>query len=251
MRIACAAYGEVGKGNLIELLSNYSVDDLLVFTYDRESNDELLQFLRYMDIRHVCKNINTQYDLLKEFNPQYLVSMFYRHIIRPEILDLAEDTLNAHQSLLPLHRGRFSTFWTIFEEDDMAGITYHRMAKEVDAGEILHQALLPVLSPDETAYSLHRKNINLVIHSFAKAFRKMLEGAGFKQVGEGSSYVSNDLPFGGVISADESLEKIHRFARAMYFPPHKGAVVQGRNRAEVYGYPSIEACTDAINRARA
>lgn len=227
MRIICCAYGKVGLGNLIELLcfSQVSQSDIFVYTYDRPSNLELLNFLKNMGIAHSCENINKCYKEVKCFNADYIISMFYRHILSKNILSLCKGTLNAHQSLLPLYRGRYATFWMIYNGDEEAGITYHYMDESVDTGNILLQERCPIRE-GETAYSLYHKLTSICVRKFCNAFELMMSGV------EGESqqplpdddrvlaWHENRLPFDGCMNLTyDNVHVVERFCRAMYFPP--------------------------------
>lgn len=230
MRIICCAYGKVGLGNLIELLclNQVSQSDLFVYTYDRESNSELLDFLKNMGIAHSCDNINKCYDEVKDFSADYIISMFYRHILSKGILSLCKGTLNVHQSLLPLYRGRYATFWMIYNGDTEAGITYHYMDEIVDTGNILLQERCPI-SERDTAYSLYHKLTSMCVRKFCNAFELMVAGVeGLPQTplpedGRVLAWHENKLPFYHMNLTHDNMELVERFCRAMYFPPFPSA----------------------------
>lgn len=52
--------------------------------------------------------------------------------------------LNIHTSLLPRHRGPDPLFWTYFHDDALAGVTIHVIVDEMDAGDIVAQAAIPL-----------------------------------------------------------------------------------------------------------
>jgi hypothetical protein len=62
------------------------------------------------------------------------------HILKGEILDTpAVGIINKHAAVLPHCRGLFPYFWTKLT-DAPAGVTFHRVEKGIDTGEILVQA---------------------------------------------------------------------------------------------------------------
>jgi methionyl-tRNA formyltransferase len=52
--------------------------------------------------------------------------------------------VNLHPSLLPRHRGPAPTDWVLRNREPVTGLTLHRLAPELDAGEIIHQVEVPV-----------------------------------------------------------------------------------------------------------
>ena len=228
-KIIVCAFGPVGFGNLNQLLMmpQCSADDIFVYTENKDSNKMLIEFLENMKISYSFELINNCFDEVKSMKPDYIISMFYRRIIDEKILKIVGDrTLNVHQSLLPRHKGRFIAFWTLFSNDKFTGVTYHRMIKEVDSGEILLVKKIKI-DKDETAYSLHNKLIHLAISNFQLAFKRLINGySGYQIKGKSTetSYFGSKIPFDGILNANKtSYDKAIDFVSAMYFPPMSGA----------------------------
>lgn len=51
----------------------------------------------------------------------------------------ANTIINYHNALLPYHRGTNAHLWSIWEGDEAAGITWHRVDQDIDHGAILVQ----------------------------------------------------------------------------------------------------------------
>jgi methionyl-tRNA formyltransferase len=229
--IVCA-FGTVGLGNLNQLLMIPGIRtiDIFVYTENKENNKNLIDYLKRSNINHSFKLINDCFEDVLKMEPQFIISMFYRRIIDDKILKICDyKTLNVHQSLLPLYKGRFIAFWTIFNNDKYAGITYHKMIKEVDSGEILLTKKIK-LEENETAYSLHHKLEFLAINNFQVAFKRLNKNYSIKKKftnltnSKESSFFGNKLPFNGVLDAKKtSFDKAICFLKAMYFPPLPGA----------------------------
>jgi phosphoribosylglycinamide formyltransferase-1 len=64
--------------------------------------------------------------------------------------------LNIHPSLLPKYRGLDTHARALAAQDPVAGCSVHIVTEELDAGEVLGQAEVPVVSGD-TAESLERR----------------------------------------------------------------------------------------------
>ena len=52
--------------------------------------------------------------------------------------------LNIHHEILPQFRNAQSVIWQLFHESSTTGYTIHRIAREIDAGEMLHQENVPI-----------------------------------------------------------------------------------------------------------
>ena len=63
---------------------------------------------------------------------------------------------NLHKSLLPQYRGLAPSFHALLEGAPKVGATLHVVAAELDAGDVLTQVEVPVLTGD-TVYSLNRR----------------------------------------------------------------------------------------------
>ena len=63
-------------------------------------------------------------------------------------------TINVHPSLLPKYRGAAPINWTIIRGERETGISIIQLSKEIDAGGIILQEVIPIF-PDETAGFLH------------------------------------------------------------------------------------------------
>jgi len=81
----------------------------------------------------------------------------WMRIVTPVLINAFPDRLvNIHPSLLPSFRGRHGVAEALAAGVTLAGCTAHLVHEEVDAGPILAQAAVPVLSSDDLA-SLSRR----------------------------------------------------------------------------------------------
>lgn len=65
-------------------------------------------------------------------------------------------TINVHGSLLPKYRGAAPINWAIINGDEQTGVTTFKLKHEIDTGDILLQATLPI-HENETAGQVHDK----------------------------------------------------------------------------------------------
>eukprot|EP00933_Yihiella_yeosuensis_P083036 TRINITY_DN97116_c0_g1_i1.p1 TRINITY_DN97116_c0_g1~~TRINITY_DN97116_c0_g1_i1.p1 ORF type:complete len:304 (+),score=54.33 TRINITY_DN97116_c0_g1_i1:131-1042(+) len=189
------------------------------------------------DLQEVSKSLGFECVLLdknaeileetRKFRPDLILSASYRKRIPNSVLQLGQDCINFHPSLLPKHRGCWSGFWTIFEGDAETGVTCHRMVEEFDAGLLLHQERIAVAS-DDTSISIYRKLLPVTAacarQVFSLYFRPSGMPDGDEQKGEGS-YNFRALPFDGLIQPEWDDRQVERFIRAMHYPPFDGAAM--------------------------
>lgn len=201
--------------------------EIILFTYNCKENSKLIDFAKSINTPVYFGNLNLYIEKARNLNPDFLLSIYYRDIISPDVLSIIKiKSINLHPSLLPNHKGTFSAPWAIINGDKFTGITYHEMITSVDEGQILLQKKMKIESTD-TAYSLYNKLVDLGIKSFDEMYKKVIINSydGRKQKGEGS-YHYRKIPYGGKINLRWNLNFIDHFIRAMYFPPYEGAVLQ-------------------------
>ncbi|MES2095524.1 MAG: formyltransferase family protein, partial [Pseudomonadota bacterium] len=91
-------------------------------------------------IVHKLEAVNTPVAVLANFGliiPQTVLDLFPKGII------------NIHPSLLPLHKGLDTHQRAIDAGDTEAGCSVHIVTEELDAGEVLGQARVPVVPGDD------------------------------------------------------------------------------------------------------
>ena len=77
---------------------------------------------------------------LRESGADLIVSFHFDQIFKPATLALApEGGVNVHPSLLPHHRGPTPTIYALDEDPPRFGVTVHRLAAAIDAGDVLAQ----------------------------------------------------------------------------------------------------------------
>jgi len=85
-------------------------------------------------------NANKSLTKIKEFDPDYLITVGFGQILGEEALNLANlASINIHPSLLPRHKGSNPFREILMAGDSTTGVTIHRLTKVVDSGEILEQ----------------------------------------------------------------------------------------------------------------
>jgi folate-dependent phosphoribosylglycinamide formyltransferase PurN len=133
---------------------------------------------------------------LREARPDVILSVHFDQIFTLETLALAPmGGVNIHPSLLPRHRGPIPAFWALQEGEGATGISIHRIAARIDAGEVLAQrghALPPSVSASTAARLLHEAALLMI----GGVLRALAEGKA-----EGT--LAPPLPYCGFPSATE------------------------------------------------
>lgn len=97
----------------------------------------------------------TAMEQIRRLQPELIAVAAYGRILPVEILEYpAYGCINVHSSLLPKYRGSAPIHWAILNGDRESGVTIMHMAKAMDAGDIIAQAVTPI-DPDETVETLH------------------------------------------------------------------------------------------------
>ena len=97
----------------------------------------------------------TALDIIRSLEPELIAVAAYGRILPVDILDYPQyGCINVHSSLLPKYRGSAPIHWAILNGEKESGVTIMHMAKAMDAGDIITQAVTPI-DPDETVETLH------------------------------------------------------------------------------------------------
>lgn len=123
----------------------------------------------------------------------WLVSWGYRHIIKPEVLDLLPGrAINVHISYLPYNRGADPNLWS-FLENSRQGVTIHCIDPGVDTGDILAQEEV-AMGRSETLRTSYDRLSESAFDLFRKVWPDIRSGklTGRKQPAGGSIHRRSD-----------------------------------------------------------
>jgi len=90
MKIIYCGFGRAGLECLYQISNEAKLrsKDIIVFTHDTIENKAFIEHLNHLGIEFYFESVNEKYDRLAEFLPDVLVSVYYRFIISPDILEL-------------------------------------------------------------------------------------------------------------------------------------------------------------------
>ncbi len=113
---------------------------------------------------------------IKNKKCDYAIVVAYGKIFPEELIEIfPKGVLNVHYSLLPKYRGATPLESALLAGDSVTGVTVQKMAREVDAGDILAQETTQI-APNETARELRPRLIALGARLLVDTLPKYLNG---------------------------------------------------------------------------
>ncbi len=160
---------------------------------------------------------------LGAYGADALVSIQYDQILRANLFaGVGCPCLNLHFALLPRHRGVAPIAWAILEGDREAGVTLHHMVEDIDAGDVLARRAVPI-ARDGTARELYDAVTRACVELFRAShpFPPELLATRLPQDPAAACYHrGGDFDFAATsVDWDQPAESLHRWLRAMIFPP--------------------------------
>ena len=114
--------------------------------------------------------------LVESLAPELIVVAAYGKILPEELLDYPKyGSINVHSSLLPKYRGAAPINWTILNGETETGVSIMYMAEELDAGDVIRQAITPI-GEDEDAQALTARLADLGAETLSQVVRDLEAG---------------------------------------------------------------------------
>ncbi len=152
--------------------------------------------------------------------PDLILSVYYRHMISPQILALPRlGAFNLHGSLLPKYRGRAPINWAVLHGEPRIGMTLHRMVKKADAGAIVDQEGTD-LGPRDTAEQAFRKVLPCARRVLARQMDALLAGTAPEKPQDETqaTYFGGRSPEDGRVNWTQGSAQIFNLIRAVTHP---------------------------------
>lgn len=110
----------------------------IIFLSNNPISEPLIKWLSEREEVLLTQNPLTE-GQVSGFQPEIIISYSYRHIIKPEILNLLPNRfINLHISFLPYNRGADPNIWS-FLENTPKGVSIHLIDEGIDTGAVLLQ----------------------------------------------------------------------------------------------------------------
>jgi len=173
---------------------------------------------------------NDQLSIVRECEPDYIVSVGYDHLVPEDILAVPEEgCLNLHPALLPYNRGKSPNVWSIVEGTP-AGVTLHYMDGEFDTGDIVAQREIET-SLDDTGKDLHRRLERAQYDLFTETWPDIVAGTVSttpQPRSEGTYHTTADFRDLCELAAEQeyTVKELLDVLRALTFPPFDNAYVE-------------------------
>lgn len=166
-------------------------------------------------------NIKTDYEWIKQKNPDIILTCAYGQIVPQEVLDIPTyKCINIHGSLLPKYRGAAPIQYAILNDEKETGITYMEMVKKMDAGCMYFKASVNI-DEDDTSDDVFDKLFIKVKETIITFLDNFVEG---KIIGQEQD--ESKVTFSKMIKREDEMidwydtsKNIHNKVRAYYSSP--------------------------------
>jgi len=120
------------------------------------------------------ENINDNIEVIKELNPDLIVTCAYGQKISKDILDIPKyGSINVHASLLPKYRGGAPIHYAVMNGDRKTGNTIMYMEEGLDTGDMILQSEVEITLDDTTSTLSDKMMVDgakLLIEAIPKIF---------------------------------------------------------------------------------
>ena len=242
------AYHDVGV-NCLKALLGAGIQIDLVVTHQDDPNENVwfgsvAKLCEDKKIPYITPNANQLIDLVPQIQklaPDYLFSLYYRHMIPAELLACAKiGALNMHGSLLPKFRGRAPVNWAILHGETETGATLHIMEAKPDAGDIVGQSAVSI-DPNETATEVFGKVSQAAVKVINQVLPELVQGRIPRKPNnlDQGSYFGGRKPADGQILWHQTALQVHNLVRAVA-PPYPGAFTDWQGQRRIVARTSLE-----------
>ena len=167
------------------------------------------------------EKIRSDYEFLKEINPDVIITLAYGQIVPQAVLDIPRyGAINLHGSLLPKYRGASPIQASLINNDEVTGVTLMEMTKEMDAGRMYAKKEV-IIEEDDNSTSLFNKISiaagDLILESLEDYIDGKLEGV--SQDESQVSFCHIIKPEQEKLSLDMNIKSIFGWIRALSDEP--------------------------------
>ncbi len=148
--------------------------------------------------------------IVEKLAPELIVVAAYGKILPEELLNYPKyGSINVHSSLLPAYRGAAPINWAILDGLTETGVTIMYMAKELDAGDIIHQKSTAI-GEDEDALALTTRLAELGAEALSETVTALENGTATRTAQEHDKHT-----YASMLSREMSPIDWNRPARAI------------------------------------
>lgn len=193
---------------------------------------ELHELCQRFDIPYkVSKNINNNYEDIKNINFDLYVVIGHPFLLRENLLKL-NSGLGFHPTKLPLRRGRAPINWLIIDGLKKTALTIFKLGLEADDGNLLFQEDI-LINKRETAITLIKKIDKTLKNNIISVINNYQEIKSIKQDHSKATYTIKRNPDDGEIKKNMSSEEVERLVRSLQ-GPYPSAFIRLDNGEKIY-----------------
>lgn len=133
------------------------------------------KFIKPSSISAICKkygisfwnidgNINAESNIqkLKELELDILISIGSNQIFKKKLIDVPTDgILNLHTGALPKYRGLMPTFWAMYNQEEVIGVSVFLVDEGIDSGPIYAQKMIPITGLTQREVIIKTKGVGV------------------------------------------------------------------------------------------
>ncbi|SJZ38658.1 methionyl-tRNA formyltransferase [Trichlorobacter thiogenes] len=226
MKLVICAYHNVGYRCIEELLRQ-GAEISLIFTHEDSPTEQIWfssvrELAEANKIPYLTSSINEPENIqrVRQIAPDFLLSFYYRNMIKPELLELPDKgALNLHGSYLPKYRGRVPVNWAVINGETETGATLHYMVAKPDAGDIVDQEKVGIAFTD-TAHDVFGKVNEAAVTVLRRAWPRLVDGNAGRIPMDlaAGSYFGGRKPEDGRIDWTKSAVEIYNLIRGVTHP---------------------------------
>lgn len=229
LALVCQPDKPNGRGNKIEF-SN-------IKKFALEKNIKVLQYqkIRFEGVEE-----------LKALNPDLIIVVSYGQILSDEIIDIGKyGCINVHASLLPKYRGASPIISAIMNGEEKTGVTIMRVAREVDAGNMIAREETQIFK-NETGGELSNRLAEIGAKLLVKVVEQIESGNFSEEVQNADEATftkmikKEDLELDFSMSATEIYNKVRALC-----PAPVAYMLKGNDKIKIYETEIVE-CNENI-----
>jgi methionyl-tRNA formyltransferase len=226
VKLVVCAYHNVGYRCIEELLRQ-GAEISLIFTHEDSPTEQIwFESVRALADRNCIpwrtSDINEPENvaLLREIAPDFLLSFYYRNMIKLQVLAIPNQAaLNLHGSYLPRYRGRVPVNWAVINGETETGATLHHMVEKPDAGDIVDREKVAIEFTD-TALDVFNKVTGAAVTVIRRAWPLLAAGTAprIPMDLKAGSYYGGRKPGDGLIDWTKPAVQIYNLIRGVTHP---------------------------------
>ena len=142
----------------------------------RKCSDEIIRNSSCSEI-YYAKDLKEENHVktIKELNADFIITVYWAHLLKPSIFKAVKDTVNFHPAFLPINRGWYPHVHSIIDGSEL-GVTLHRIDEGADTGPIWAQKKIELL-PYDTAKTVYDRLQFEIVELFKKKWDKISKPA--------------------------------------------------------------------------